>query len=109
MDYFEKNLAVLKEQHSNLADIILSDQKEECVVQLTTAENGDPRLIVTKRDGEEVCIHSVENPVKCASDAADLIDKTHKEGLIVLLGLGLGYFAQELLKRFQTGHMMLVY
>jgi len=109
MDYFEKNLAVLRERHPHLADIILSDQIEESLIQLTTAENGDPRLIVTKSDGEEVCIHSVEDPVKRASDAADLLDKTQKEGLIVLLGFGLGYFAQELLKRFQTGHMMLVY
>ena len=54
-------------------------------------------------------IHSAEDPVKCAREAVDLLDKTQKEGLIVLLGFGLGYFAQELLKRFETGHMMLLY
>jgi Tfp pilus assembly protein PilF len=76
---------------------------------LTAADGGEPRLVFRKSDGEEVHVHSADDPVKCARDAIQLIDKTQKEGLVVLLGFGLGYFAQELLKRFQTGHMMLVY
>src|SRR5208283_147499 len=109
MNYFEKNLESLREHRPQLADLVLLDHTHEGKAYLTTTDGGEPRLIFTKGDGEEVHIHSADDPVKGARDAIQLIDKTQKEGLIVLLGFGLGYFAQELLKRFQTGHMMLVY
>jgi len=96
MNYFEKNLEVLKEHHPQLADVILSDCTEQGTVRVTAAESGEARVIFTKSDGEEVRIHSAEDPVKCAREAVDLLNKTDKEGLIVLLGFGLGYFAQEL-------------
>lgn len=109
MNYFEKNLEVLREHRPHLAEMLLADGTDEGSAQLTTADSGEARVIFTKNDGEEVRIHSAEDPVKCAREAVDLLDKTQKEGLIVLLGFGLGYFAQELLKRFETGHMMLLY
>jgi tetratricopeptide (TPR) repeat protein len=109
MNYFEKNIEILREHRPQLADVILSDRTDEGVAQLTASESGETRVIFTKHDGEEVRIHSAEDPVKCASDAVDVLSKTEKEGLIAILGFGLGYFAQELLKRFEKGHMMLIY
>ena len=32
-----------------------------------------------------------------------------KEGVAVLFGFGLGYFAEEILKRFEEGHILMVY
>ena len=109
MSFLEKNLEVLREHRPELVDAIPPDGTGEGTFLLTTAESGEARVVFTARDGEEVRIHSTEDPVKCAKDAVDLLNKTEKEGLIVLLGFGLGYFAQELLKHFETGHMMLVY
>jgi hypothetical protein len=109
MNYFEKNLEVLREHRRQLAEMLLAEGTDEGSTQLATTDSGEARVIFTKNDGEEVRIHSAEDPVKCAKEAVDLLDKSQKEGLIVLLGFGLGYFAQELLKRFETGHMMLLY
>jgi hypothetical protein len=58
---------------------------------------------------EKKHIHSAEDPVRCAREAVDLLNKTDKEGVIILLGFGLGYFAEELFKHFDRGHTMLVY
>jgi hypothetical protein len=109
MNYFEKNLDVLKKHHPQLADVILSDRIEAGRVRVMASESGEARVIFTRSDGEEVRIHSTEDPVKCAQDALDLLNKTEKEGVIVLLGFGLGYLAQELLRHFETGHTMLIY
>jgi hypothetical protein len=109
MNFFEKNIEVIKEHHPQLADVILSDREEEGTVRVTAAQSGEARVIFTKSDGEEVRIHSAEDPVKCARQAMDLLDKSEKEGIFVLLGFGLGYLAEELLKHFETGHAMLIY
>ena len=114
MNFFEKNLEVLKEHHPQLADLILSDREEEGTVRVMAAESGEPRVVFTKNDGEEVRIDRAEDQVKCARNVIDRLTETRpnkdeKEGLLVLLGFGLGYLSQEFMKHFEKGHMMLVY
>jgi hypothetical protein len=109
MNYFEKNLEVLREHRPQVAEVMASEDVAVDKVDPDLAENGKPSVIFRRSNGEEVRIHSLEDPVKCAKNAVELLDGTAKEGLIVLLGFGLGYLAQELLNRFETGHMMLVY
>jgi hypothetical protein len=114
MNYFEKNVEVLREHRPQLAGLFLSDRTDEARVRVTASQNGGSRVIFTKGDGEEVRIDRAEDQVKCARDVIDRLNqarpnKAEKEGLIVLLGFGLGYLPQELLKHFDTGHMMLIY
>jgi hypothetical protein len=114
MNYFERNLETLREHRPQLVDIVLSNGADEGTVQLTTADNGQPRVIFKQSNGEEVRIDRAKDQVQCAREVIDRLKETRPdqkggEGLIVLLGFGLGYLAQEVLKHFETGHRMLVY
>ncbi len=114
MSYFERNLEVLKEHRPQLAEMLLSDRTDEGSARVIATESGEASVIFTKANGEEVRIDRARDPVKCARDVIDWLknsrpNKDEKEGLIVLLGFGLGHFSQELLKHFETGHVMLIY
>jgi Tfp pilus assembly protein PilF len=65
--------------------------------------------VYKKDNGEEVNIHSSEDPANCAKQAIELLGKMGKEGLAVLFGFGLGYFAEEVFKNFEKGHLLMVY
>jgi Tfp pilus assembly protein PilF len=109
MSFLEHNLEVIKEHHPELLDVVKEIEADRTSVRVTRAESGEPRVVFTKAGGEELHIHSAEDPVKCAREAVDLLNKTDKEGVIILLGFGLGYFAEELFKHFDKGHTMLIY
>jgi Tfp pilus assembly protein PilF len=109
MSFLERNLEVLKEYHPELLNAVEEIEADTTSVRVTRAESGEPRVIFTKAGGEELHIHSAEDPVRCAREAVDLLNKTDKEGVIILLGFGLGYFAEELFKHFDKGHTMLIY
>ncbi|MBP1729825.1 MAG: hypothetical protein H6Q55_254, partial [Deltaproteobacteria bacterium] len=100
MSFLEHNLEVIKEHHPELLDVVKEIEADRTSVRVTRAESGEPRVVFTKAGGEELHIHSAEDPVKCAREAVDLLNKTDKEGVIILLGFGLGYFAEELFKHF---------
>jgi hypothetical protein len=109
MSIYEKNLEALGKHHPELVELIESTQIDDNKIKVLRAETGEPRVMVTKDDGEEVYIHSAEDPANCANQAIDLLGKMEKEGIAVLFGFGLGYFAEEVLKRFERSHILMVY
>jgi tetratricopeptide (TPR) repeat protein len=108
-DLYRKNLDALGEHHPDLVDVLHSISVDESRIEVFDSESGNPRIRYTKDDGVSVNIHSSEDPIACAQGAIDLLGKIEKEGIIVLFGFGLGYFAQEIYKRFEKGHLLLVY
>ncbi len=108
-DIYQKNLKALEKHHPELVDIIESVSIDEDKLRILQSESGSPRIVCKTEDGEEVNIHSMEDPVECANNAIDLLGKIEKEGIVVLFGFGLGYFAEEILERFEKGHILLVY
>jgi hypothetical protein len=109
MNFYEKNLEALKKHNPEIVDLLESAVIGEDRIKLFYAETGEPRILYKKDDGEEVYVHSAEDPAKCANQAIDLLGQMEKEGVAVLFGFGLGYFAEEALRRFEKGHMLLVY
>ncbi len=110
MDLYEKNLKALGKHNPELVELIESLEIDEDKIQVLYANSGEPRILFKKDNGEEVYIHSAEDPIKCADQAIDLLGKMEKEGgIVVLFGFGLGYFAEEVLKRFEKGHILMIY
>lgn len=109
MNFYKNNLEALKKHNPEIVDLLESTVIGEDRVKLFYAETGEPRILYKKDDGEEIYVHSAEDPAKCANEAIDLLGQMEKEGVAVLFGFGLGYFAEEVLKRFEKGHMLLVY
>lgn len=106
---YEKNLNALGTHHPELIDLLESLDANEERIELLHSESGHPRIVYKKDDGEQVNIHSAHSPVDCANEAINLLGKMEKEGIIVLFGFGLGYFAEEIYKRLEKGHIILVY
>ena len=109
MDIYEKNIKALRKRHPELVELIEPLEIDEDKIRVLYADSGEPRLLYKKDNGEEIYIHSSEDPTKCAEEAIDLLGKMEKEGIAVLFGFGLGYFAEEVLEKFEEGHLLLVY
>jgi len=109
MNLYEKNIKALGKHHPDLVEVIESVEIDENKIKVLHAESGEPRILYKKDNGEEIYIHSADDPTKCADQAIDLLGKMDNEGIAVLFGFGLGYFAEEVLKKFEKGHLLLVY
>jgi hypothetical protein len=108
-DIYQRNLNALEKHHPELIEMIETVSVDEDRVRVVKSESGNPRIIFRKDSGEEVNIHSADDPVECANQAIDLLGKIEKEGIVVLFGFGLGYFAEEVLEKFEKGHILLMY
>ena len=110
MDLYEKNIEALGKHNPELVELIESLEIDEDKIKVLYADSGEPRILYKMDTGEEIYIHSAEDPIKCADQAIDLLGKMEKEGgIAVLFGFGLGYFAEEVLKKFEKGHIMTIY
>ncbi|MGR3176465.1 MAG: 6-hydroxymethylpterin diphosphokinase MptE-like protein [Candidatus Anammoxibacter sp.] len=109
MNIYDKNLEALKKRHPDLVELVEATTIDGDKIKVLPTESGDHRVLYKKDDGEEVFVHSAEDPAKCANQAIDLLGKMDKEGIAVLFGFGLGYFAEEVLERFEKGHILIVY
>ncbi|MCL4456639.1 MAG: DUF115 domain-containing protein [Nitrospirae bacterium] len=106
---YEKNLSALSKHHPNIVELIDPLNIDKDKIKVISSKSGKPRLLYRDGDKEAICIHSTDDPVRCAEDAANLLGEIEKEGIIVLFGFGLGYFAEEIFKRFEKGHVLLIY
>ncbi|MFQ5455542.1 MAG: 6-hydroxymethylpterin diphosphokinase MptE-like protein [Nitrospirota bacterium] len=108
-DIYENNIAALERHNPELIELIESTIIEENRIKVLYSENGDPRILYRTEDNKEIYIHNAEDPTKCANQAIDLLGKMEKDGIVILFGFGLGYFAEEILKRFEKGHFLMIY
>ncbi len=108
-ELYQKNLEALNKHHPELVELVESLTIEKDRIKVFNSDTGQPRVLYKKDDGEEVFIHSSEDPTACANQAVDLLGMMEKEGIAVLFGFGLGYFAEEVFKRFEKGHILMVY
>ncbi|MBF0506863.1 MAG: DUF115 domain-containing protein [Nitrospirae bacterium] len=109
MDYYEKNMEEIRKHHGHLVALMEATETDEDKVRVLYAESGEPRIAYRKDDGEEIFIHSSEDPQKYAKKALDMFGAMGREGVAVVFGFGLGYFAEELLKVLGKGHIMMIY
>ena len=84
MDLYEKNVQALGKRHPELVELIEPLEIDEDKIQVLYADSGEPRILFKKDSGEEVYIHSAEDPKKCANQAIDLLGRMEKEGGIAV-------------------------
>lgn len=84
MGLYEKNLKALKRHHPGLMELIDSLEIEEDKIQVLYADSGEPRILYKSDNGEEIYMHSAEDPTKCADQAIDLLGRMEQEGGIAV-------------------------
>jgi hypothetical protein len=102
MNYWESNIAVLREKHPGLAEQLeagMSGSGE--AVRVESAASGDPTLTIgTLR------IHSKHDPLREGKRLAETIEE--RNGPIAVLGFGLGYAAEAAGQRFPDRPLIIV-
>ncbi len=95
-DYFDSNLALLKQYHPAVWKQI-TENKPAAMGEISYAPNGNPNLTVTNSNGSKILLHNKSNPEKESLYFLGNIPKDHK-GFVAILGMGLWYSALRILK-----------
>ena len=82
-------------------------RSEPYALSLTVARNGMPSLRLESSDGSMRTFHSLYDPEKEARRTVEAF-RFAGEGVIVVLGLGLGYHVAELARRFEKAAILVV-
>ncbi len=109
MKIFQKNLIAIKKHHPQLIKLIKNTNIDNEKIMVLPTTSGDHRILYKRDDGSEVYIHNEHDPSIGAKQAIDLMGQMDKEGIAILFGFGLGYFAEEVLELFDSGQVMIVY
>ncbi len=103
--YLQANLAALAPKNPQLCQQ-LSVEPPPSGVQLSNAASG--ALTLCLKESGNVFLHSPADPVREAEEAADGFLAGHR-GPVLLLGLGLGYYLEAVLKRINPAAPVFAY
>ena len=107
MTVFDKNVTTLETYYPELLPFVTADVSTEHI-EVLHAKSGAVRLIVTTDDGRTVAVHNADDPVTVADETAEKVDVA-QEGVVVLLGMGVGYLANALIAKLEEGVRLIVY
>src|SRR3989339_794666 len=96
--YFQKNMALLKKNHPELLKTISGDLKPPDKTQLVFAQNQKPNLRIKTPENEWVFIHNQDDP-GIESEIFLSMVREDSTGVVLMLGMGLGYSVLELLRK----------
>lgn len=107
MTIFEQNLEVLSRNHAELMNIV-KHPIESGHVKVEQSKKGSLRLRVTTSEGHPVDLHDEEEPIQVAQGTVAQME-IPKQGVIVSLGLELGYFAKAISPKLNRQVRLLLY
>ena len=107
MSLYEKNLEALKQHHPELVELLESPISTDHI-QVVQAESGASRLLVQTSSGETRAVHNAIDPEQAAHHAAQKV-RIEEDGLLVLLGMGLGYLPKILSQQLEDKANLIVY
>ncbi|PZM67287.1 6-hydroxymethylpterin diphosphokinase MptE-like protein [Paenibacillus dendritiformis] len=102
MDYLLSNTKVLKKHFPQVAELLKENPVDSSKYRTTTSHDGNPNIEIQK-DDRVVAVHSLYNPEREAAGWLKSIeDKLGNCGHVLVVGIGLGYHLQYLLKKYPT-------
>jgi len=107
MTRYQKNVKCLQQFHPEL-ETLLSQDISTSHITVEKSESGAPRLLVQLESGQVAYVHNGKDPVNVAKKMAAELN-ADQGGLLVIMGMGLGYLAKELALGMQEGSALVVY
>lgn len=102
MDYFLSNTKVLKKHFPQVAEILEANPVDSGIYRALTSRDGSPNIEIQK-DDRVVAVHSLYSPEREAAGWLKSIEeKLENCGHVLVVGIGLGYHLQYLLKKYPT-------
>lgn len=103
---YQKNMRVLHQRHPDLYEMLNRYMTTDHIA-VKKAENGAARLEVRCASGETCLVHNEQDPQSVAKKTARKI--CEEAGVLVLLGMGLGYLAQAIVRKMKPETALVVY
>jgi len=96
-NFYEANMALLKKHHPHIWATIDSDSCKP-MGEIFLSPNGQPNIKIVTKEGKEVALHDLNQP---ASEVRQSLNSVPEEstGIVVLVGMGLGYILIALLQQ----------
>ncbi|MFD3271562.1 6-hydroxymethylpterin diphosphokinase MptE-like protein [Paenibacillus dendritiformis] len=102
LDYVLSNKKVLKKHFPQVAELLETSPIYTSTYRTITSRDGSPNIEL-QQDDRAVAIHSLYNPEKEAAGWLKSIEqKLENCGDVLVVGIGLGYHLQYLLKKYPT-------
>ncbi|WP_319577723.1 6-hydroxymethylpterin diphosphokinase MptE-like protein [uncultured Desulfobacter sp.] len=95
---YQLNMALLKKRFRDVWDKVQALPKEKTRWVKLIQANGKPNIQVTDSDGNVTLIHNRQNPGQEGHNFLSTVD-SESNGVVILMGMGLGYIALSLLKK----------
>jgi hypothetical protein len=107
-NYFQKNMVLLKKSHPELLKMISSDLELPGKTQLVFAQNQKPNLKAKTLGNEWIFIHNQDDPGIESEIFLSMVSED-STGVVLMLGMGLGYPVLELLRKRKKLQYLIVF
>lgn len=95
---FRSNMALLRQYHPQLVDIVSVHRKKDLVSRVVLSANRKLNIQAETAEGSPVLIHEPANPGGEAESFLSMVPKD-STGVVLMFGMGLGYSALALARR----------
>ncbi len=107
MTIYERNIEALHQFHPELVELLEQDIPMDHI-QVQQAESGASRLLVRLESGEVAAVHNAIDPIGVAEETAKKME-VEPIGVLVVMGMGLGYLAKRLVQGLQERSALVIY
>lgn len=105
---FEKNRTLLKKNHLAAWEKISGAQDVPEQAELVFSDNGKPNLKVKLSQNKSISIHDMDDPGRESKSFLSTVGET-STGVVLVLGMGLGYSALEIARRLKKVQHIIVF
>ena len=102
---FKKNIKAINKINPDLEKWLKKTPNVDWI-QKIKSQNGDDNFLITE-GSQQFPAYFMKNPTKVAQTAAKNMN-LYKEDISVILGIGLGYLVNEITKKMEKGHKVVV-
>lgn len=106
-DYYKTNMQLLKKHHPRIWKIIDSDDCKP-LGKIFLSPNGRPNIKIETNEGNEIALHDLNQPEAEIAESLNSVP-ADSTGIVVLIGMGLGYILTALLEQRQKIHHVAVF
>ncbi|GAB4264452.1 motility associated factor glycosyltransferase family protein [Thermincola ferriacetica] len=107
MNWYERNLAVIRKRDPALAEKISAYQDEPFNIEVVESKVAGIPTLKIKKDGREAFLHSPYNPLAENERLAKRMTGGEEDEVIVI-GFGLGYHIEQFLKKYDNNKRLLM-
>lgn len=107
MSWYEKNRQSLTQYHPELEELLTQEISTDHI-RVVKAGSGASRLLIRLENGNVAAVHNAQDPIGVAVKTAEKLTET-AGGVLVMMGMGLGYLARELATRLDENEALLFY